>query len=271
MISEAEQAAAAQLERLNGAQELQAAVLALLLPAGSQRAARAWQIECEAFARAPQIREWVAQLSGAARLPWLEILVSRMRGQPLTERQALLASTRRVMGARGIQRPIDRLHWFAMRQRLGESTAADTRAAATSDLSELPQSAVSAIAAYSAFLARMVPVEAAELDDTAPPEAGLAWYASVMAPWEPHAIVAACEPPDTDGLVHALQELQSVAWMQRPALVRGWVGAAVKHSRYGRLADTAADALRLSCSLLDSPLPPELARHYGETSQGTAA
>ena len=54
-----------------------------------------------------------------------------------------------------------------------------------------------------------------------------------------------------------------MAWMQRPALVRGWVTAAIQHSRYGRLTDTAADALRLSCALLASPLPPELARHHG--------
>jgi hypothetical protein len=269
-MSETEQAAAAaQLERLNGPRELHAAVLALLLPAGSQRAARAWQIECAGFDRAPQIRAWVAQLSGAARLPWLETLESRMRAQALAERQTLLEATRRVMSARGIQRPIDRLHWLAMRQRLGEGTSAITHAAATSeDLSQLPQSDVSAIAAYSAFLARMVPAEATELDDPAPTAAGLAWYASVMAPWAQRLSMAACQPPNTDGLVHALQELQSIAWMQRPALVRGWVGAALQHSRYGRLADTAADALRLSCALLDSPLPPELARHYGATLQG---
>lgn len=266
-MSETEQASA-QLGRLNGPQELQAAVLALLLPASSQRAARAWQLECEGFDAAAAIRESVAQLPGAARLPWLETLVSRMRGRPLAERQALLEATRRVMSARGVQRPIDRLHWLAMRQRLGEGTAADKRAAATTDLSQLPQSDVSAIAAYSAFLARMVPAEAAEADPVAPTEAGLLWYASVMAPWQQHATVPPCTPPDTAGLVHALQELQSVAWMQRPMLVRGWVGAAVKHSRYGRLTDSAADALRLSCALLDSPLPPELARHFGEPPQG---
>ena len=261
-MNDAEREAAEQLTRLNGAQELHAAVLALLLPGGSKRAARAWQIECEAMERAPAIREWVAQLPGPARLPRLELLVSRMRGQPLANRQLLLEATRRVMGARGIQRPIDRLHWLAMRLRLGEGSAADARAAATSDLSQLPQSDVSAIATYSAFLARMVPTEATELDDAAVPEAGLAWYASVMTPWQQHATVPPCEPPGTDGFVHALQELQSVAWMQRPALARGWVAAAVQHSRYGRLTDTAADALRLSCALLDSPLPPELARHY---------
>jgi hypothetical protein len=83
-----------------------------------------------------------------------------------------------------------------------------------------------------------------------------------MARWERHAIVPPCEPPDTDGLVHALQELQALAWMQRPVLARDWVTAALQHSPHGRLTDPAADALRLSCALLDSPLPPELERHY---------
>jgi len=263
-MSDTEAAAIAQLDRLNGPQELHAAVLALLLPPGSRRAGRAWKAECETMSGATQIREWVGELSGPARLPLFEVLVSRMRGQPLAERQGLLEATRRVMGARGIQRPIDRLHWLAMRQRLGESTAAETRAPATSDLSQLPQSDVSAIAAFSAFLARMVPTEAAELEDAAPTEAGLAWYATVMAPWEKRASVPPCAPPDTGSLVNALQNLQSVAWMQRPTLVRDWVAAASQHSTHGQLADTAADALRLSCSLLDSPLPPELARHYGD-------
>lgn len=262
-MTDAAQAAAAQLDRLQGPQELHAAILALLLPAGSRRAARAWQIECEAIAGAEAVRDAVGQLPGTQRLPWLEVLVSRLRGHALTERQALLEATRRVMSARGIQRPLDRLHWLAMRQRLGEFSAAETRVAATSDLSQLPQSDVAAIATYTAFLARMVPTEATALDNAAPTEAGIAWYASVMAPWQARVEIPPCEPPNTDGLVHALQELQAVAWMQRPALVRGWVGAATQHSRYGRLTDTAADALRLSCALLASPLPPELARHYG--------
>ena len=269
-MTETEQAAVEQLNRLQGRQELHAGILALLLPAGSQRAMRAWQIECEAMVpRADAVREWVAQLPGNARLPWLEVLVTRMRSQPLADRQALLEATRRVMGARGIQRPIDRLHWLAMRQWLGEFTAADNRNAVTSDLSQLPQSDVAAIASYSAFLARMVPVEAAELEDTAAPAAGVAWYGSVMNPWRQRAEVPPCTPPDSGALVHALQELQAVAWMQRPALVRGWVTAATQHSRHARLTDTAADALRMSCALLASPMPPDLARHYGEAVPGS--
>lgn len=262
-MNEAEHAAAAQLERLNGRNELTAAILALLLPVGSQRARRAWKNECAGMSRAAELREAVTQLGSTARLPWLEVLVSRMRNQAPADRQALLESTRRVMAARGIMRPIDRLHWLAMRQRMGESAPAAMRPAASAELSQLPQTEVSAIAAYSAFLARMVPAAPANLDDTAPTEAGMAWYANVMAPWEKRVQIPPCEPPDTDGLVHALQQLQSMAWMQRPALLRGWVTAAIRHSSHGRLADGAADALRLSGALLDSPLPPELLSHYG--------
>ena len=264
---ELERAATEQLGRLNGALELQAAVLALLLPAGSRRAARAWEAETESTPNAAELRAHIEQLSGSARLPWLEALVSRMRDQPLAARQALLAATRRVMAARGASRPIDRLHWLAMRQWLGEaSAAAATRAPAAAELSQLPPSDVAAIAAYSAFLSRMVPIDAmgpVEPADAASVAPGLAWYETVMAPWRPHVEIAPCQAPDTDGLVHALQELQALPWMQRPLLVRGWVGAAQQHSRHRRIGDGAADALRLSCTLLDSPLPPDLTRHFG--------
>jgi hypothetical protein len=145
-----------------------------------------------------------------------------------------------------------------MRQRLGAATRAGAHNAAADDLSRLPQTEVTAIAMYTAFLSRMVPVDSAESDIAQ----GLAWYDAVMEPWRAHAEVQAHQRTDTDGLVHSLLELQSMAWMQRPMLVRGWVVAATEHSLHRRLSDSAADALRLTCSLLDSPLPPELARHF---------
>ena len=256
--------AADHLSRLNGVRGLRTAILALLLPIGSRRAARAWEIETAGHPEAEALLVDVSHLAGPARLPWFETLVSRMRSVPLAERQNLLEATRRVMGARGTVRPIDRLHWLAMRQRLGGPTAAGVRAGASSDLSELPAADVSALAAYTAFLSRLVPFEAS--DDAS---RGTAWYDDVMSPWQGRSVVPKCHPPDSDGLVHALQELQALPWMQRPMLVRGWVTAALQHSRYGRLDDTAADSLRLSCSLLDSPPPPELARHYGTAAPET--
>ena len=268
--AELERAATGHFSRLGGVLEVQAAILALLLPPGSRRAARAWEIEAAGVAGAEALLAHAGHLPGAARLPWFETLVSRMRGQPLEARQSLLEATRRLMGARGTVRPIDRLHWLAMRQRLGGPTAAGVRTAAAADLSRLPQADVAAIAMYSAFLSRVVPVDPATLPEAAGtpvPAPGAAWYETVMAPWRVNAAIPPCRPPDTDGLVHALQELQALPWMQRPVLARGWVTAALQHSRHGRLGNDAADALRLSCALLDSPLPPELARHYGVVNQ----
>ncbi len=273
--------AADQLSRVNGPLELHATVLALLLPPGSKRALRAWEIECQGHTSAAALREHVAALPGAARLPWFETMLARLRSSPLPARQALLEATRRLMGARGTVRPIDRLHWLVMRLRLGETLELATPAGAGTSLSQLPQADVHAIAMFSAFLSRMVPVAepaaaaggvlaSAPASAPAPaagaapptPTLGAAWYASVMAPWARLDDVPPLALPDTDGIVYALRALQALAWMQRPVLVRGWVTAAQQHSRHGRLTDSAADALRLSCVLLDSPLPPELARHY---------
>jgi hypothetical protein len=117
----------------------------------------------------------------------------------------------------------------------------------------------------------MVPIDAAGPTDVAAAGTlGMAWYDTVMAPWSQRAELPACQPPDIDGVVQSLQELQAMAWMQRPMLVRGWVVAAKEHSLHHRLTDLAADALRMTCTLLDSPMPPELARHYGALPGGTA-
>jgi hypothetical protein len=258
-----EQSAGEFLLRLNGAGELHAAVLALLLPAASKRAARAWQIEVADIQNTAALLEHVLQVPPTARLPWFETLVSRMRDQPLDARQALLESTRRLMSARGTVRAIDRLHWLDMRQRLGGPSAAGTHAAAAADLSRLPQADVAAIARFTAFLSRMVPIDAAGSSDVAAAGTlGVAWFDAVMEPWRQRAEVPDCQPPDIDGVVQSLQELQAMPWMQRPSLVRGWVVAAKEHSLHHRLTDIAADALRMTCSLLDSPMPPELAKHY---------
>ena len=254
-------AAAAALERVNGTLELQAALLALMLPAGSRRAARAWAAENESLPAAQSVLAHVGHLHANARLPWFEQLLSRLRRQPLPARQALLEASRRVMQARGSVRPIDRLHWLAMRQRLGGNAAVKVKAAASGELAQLPSDMLHAIGSYSAFLSRLVPTEAGDANTPGP---GPAWYAAVMAPWQDRTDLPACVPPDTDALVLALHELQTLAWMQRPLLVRGWFDAAVAHSLHRRLGVGAADALRLSCTLLDSPLPPALAKLFIE-------
>ncbi|MEO8080505.1 MAG: hypothetical protein ABI641_08245 [Caldimonas sp.] len=241
------------LTRAHGALELHAALLALLLPAGSRRAEKAWKIETAGAPGAEGLRKHVASLSGAARLPWFELLLKRMTAQPIAARQELLQATRRVMSARGVARPIDRLHWLCMRRGLGEVAPLAARPEANVEVAEWLESDVLAIATYTAFLSRMIPDEKAE---------GTAWYDSVMETWQPFAAIPSCEPPPTETMVESLNRLQTLSWMQRPLVVRYWLTAATQQSRGGRLGDLAADALRMTCDLLDSPHPPDLARHY---------
>src|SRR5262245_26307898 len=111
-MAEASAEAADFLSRVHGSGELTAALLALLLPPGSQRALRAWEIETEATQGAANVLAHVGSLLPNARLPWFERLLKRMRRHPLEPCQLLLESTRRLMSARGTLRPIDRLHWF---------------------------------------------------------------------------------------------------------------------------------------------------------------
>lgn len=249
--AEDEREAIARLSRLNGPGELRAAILALLATPGSRRERRAWQEETRGLSTARNVREDTKKLGPATRLPWLDMLLGRVANASLTDRQHLMAAARRVMSADGQVRPIDRLHWLLMRQRLGEAAPVPPAASAFHDIAEASLHTQREIARLTAFLARLVPD-------------GEAWYASVMQPWLAGEALPPCEAPDGDGLVHALQEVQTLPWMLKPVLVRHWTEAALRHKPPGPLADETCDALRLAATLLDSPLPPDLARHYVE-------
>jgi hypothetical protein len=255
-VHDPEQGAADRLSRVHGTSELHAALLALLLPRGSRRAARAWAIETADMPGRAGLREHAASLSGAARLPWFERLLARMALQPIAARQGLLKAMRRIMGARGVVRPIDRLHWLAMRRGLGEVPSMKARPESGGDIAEWLETDLLALAVYTAFLSRMV---AEDLSDEG---AAQRWYESVMEQWQPHSGAPPFDAPDSENVFEALARLQTLSWMQRPVVIRSWVAAALKANGGVRLGDSAADALRLTCILLDTPMPPELAHHY---------
>ena len=83
---EDERHAGERLAHVHGAGELQAVLLALLLPPGSKRALRAWRTETGGTSAFEALRAHAANLSGAARLPWFERLLARMAAQPLAAR-----------------------------------------------------------------------------------------------------------------------------------------------------------------------------------------
>jgi Zn-dependent protease with chaperone function len=254
----AEREVTGRLSRLHGPAELRATILALLLTPGSTREKRAWRDETKGLSSAEALRDDVKQLGPALRLPWLDELLSRVAKSTLSDRQALMEAARRVMSADGQVRPLDRLHWLAMRHRLGDRPVAELAAgAAPREMESLPAHSLHQVAVYTAFLARLVPDEA----DAA---AGAGWYGSVLSPWFKAVPLPPGNPPDSDAMVHALMEVQALPWMLKPVLLRAWLEAAQNRSPNGRLKDGAADALRITGLLLDCPLPPTLARHYVE-------
>lgn len=253
-LADAEVEAMDRLDRVRGIAGMKAALLALLLSPALPGRLRIWREETVTLSDAEEIRADVALLGPSTRLPWFELLLARMGASALAERQALLRSARRVLGPPG--QPIDRLLWLAMRRQFGEHPDLHAQPAPDPDVSRLTIAEVLHVAHFSAHLARMVPgADAAQ---------GQAWYQVVMSRWLKPAETPPWQRPDVDALVHALNGLQLMSWMQRPQVVRTWVAAA-KQSAPGRLIDpTAADALRLSSLLLDSPMPPDLARQYAE-------
>ena len=123
-------------------------------------------------------------------------------------------------------------------------------------MAEWLETDVLSLATYTAYLSRMVP------DERADGVAGARWYAIVMTAWQPFADAPDCQPPTGEQMVGALLRLQTLSPMQRPVVVRSWVTTAIRVTNAGRLENVSADALRLSCHLLESPLPPELSKHY---------
>lgn len=254
--SDDERRAMGRLERVRGPGGMRAALLALLVSPGHAARLRAWREETVLVSDAEEIRADIEALAPPSRLPWFELLLARLGGTPLAERQALLRSARRVLAPPG--HPLDRLLLLAMRRHFGDHAVGLVQAAPDAEISRFPPSDMLHIQRYTAHLARMVPADDAE--------EGLRWYQAVMTRWLKPTDIPPWEKPDVDALVHALNGLQAMSWIQRPQIVRAWVVCAFPPGRPGPLAPAAADALRLSCLLLDSPLPPELARQYVEVS-----
>lgn len=267
-LSHDAQQALERLLRVHGPGGLKAALLAMLLAPGHDRRLEAWFDETVPVREADHIRADMASIGPAALLPWFERVLQRLALAPLSDRKALLLAVRRLLTIPGPGRALDRLLWLAVRRGFGELPWSPLRPVADGvaghPAGTLPPGCLPDLARFSAHLARSVP--------SARPgsQAGRDWYLAVMFRWQAAADVPAWRPPDIDTMVHALGSLERLSWIERPLLVRCWVEEALAHSSGEWLAPAAADALRLACTLLDSPLPPDLARHYVVLRQDAA-
>jgi hypothetical protein len=246
------------LSRVHGEGGLRATLLALVMDDEAEAVSAVWQCETADVPSAHALREDVLCLDERTRLPTVEALLDRVRALPKAQRRPLLRSYRRVMAARGAVRPIDRLQWLQMRRRLGDRPLPALAPAVNNEMTRLPLEMREHVAAVTSYLARIVPDGRAEV--------GAVWRDAVLARFMPLDDQVPRVTPDADGLAHACSEIGAMPWMLRPVLMRAWVDCAVLLSEHGRLSGPTADALRLMAGLLDSPLPPALARCYAEVN-----
>jgi hypothetical protein len=249
-----EREALGRIARWQGPGERRAAVLGLLVKPDDVREWLAWEAEVSDLSVAPAVRAELEHLTHATRLPVWETMLRRSATAALPERRALVEAARRIMKADGQVSPLDRLRWLAMRHLLSGARPRAPAPAADNDIAHLAKDVTTA----SAFLARII--DAPACASGAQP----AWYLEVMQGLWPPQPLPPWAAPDADAVVHAWSRLSQLSGMQRPVLVKAWVDAAVKCAGAPRLADDAADALRLAALLLDSPLPRALADQYLE-------
>jgi hypothetical protein len=242
---------------------LRAAVLALLMSGGSRRERAAWEEQVHDVDDTEQLLDDVQALPPSRRLPWLEHLARALAPGPVATRHDLIGATRRVMTADGLVSPLDQLRWIALRHLLAGSAVAPPEAA-HSELESLDARDARQVCLFSAFLSQMVPSPEVNLDLTGLGSLAQLWYDKVSVPWHGERWLPPRDANDIDAALRALRVLQSLPWMLRPVLVRAWFDAARELTDGPMLHAEAADALRLCCVLLDSPVPPELARQYIE-------
>ena len=253
----------ARLRALSEPAQWQAAVLALMLTPGNRPERAMWVEETRGLADAEGLLSDVLALPQTHRLPWFEALARQLAPGPVELRHAVVGAARRVMTADGMVSQMDQLRWVALRHLLAGSAVAPPAAAET-ELAELDDGLALKVCLYSAFLSHMVPAPELTLDLTGFESTGQTWYDSVVAPWYERFTLPPRERHDIDATLRALRVLQAMPWLLRPVLVRRWFDAARTLTEGPVLHPVAADALRLTCTLLDSPVPPELSRQYIE-------
>ena len=240
-----------------------AAVLALMLTPESDAELRVWRDQVRDAPLALSLFEDLSQLLPSQRLPWFEHFARLLAHGPVAPRQELIGAARSLLTADCIVSPMDQLRWIALRHLLAGS-AVSPPAAAPKDFETLDADQVYSICVFCGFLSTLVPTPEITFDPSGYGSVSQNWYDTVTAPWLDHADVPARNGSDIDGALRALRELQAMPWLLRPMLVRTWFDAARNLTDGPMLHPGAADALRLCCVLLDSPVPPELAQQYIE-------
>lgn len=252
----------ARLRALESPAAWRAAVLALMTSSDNAVDRRMWRA-LVALPDAAALFDDLAHLAPAQRLPWFEHFARLLAPAPVAARHELVGAARSLLTADGVVTPMDQLRWIALRHLLAGSAVAPP-APAQREFETLEFEQVHSICVYCGFLSTLVPTPEVHFDPTGYGSVSQDWYHAVTAPWADRTEVPARQGHDIDAALRALRELQAMPWLLRPVLVRSWFDGARALTDGPMLHPGAADALRLTCVLLDCPVPPELGQQYVE-------
>jgi Zn-dependent protease with chaperone function len=223
------------IARWHGPGERYAALLGLLVEPGDENAWAAWSRATAQLSLAAKVRSELDALGPAPRMQVFETLARRAALAPAGETWALLRA------ARGLRASAPaRLRWLALRRLLRTRPPRLPTPRPANSLAALWPHVVAATACLGLAM---------RLNDR---DAAL-WQTNALRALRDD---AAPSPRSAVNPASALQ-LRRLSAMQRPQLIRAWVQALSA----SQLDDPqVADALQMTCWLLDTPLPPALAQ-----------
>ncbi len=230
-------------------EDLAAAVLSFLVRRDSAPELGAWQAAVPSGPARDAVRQSVWQLPEQARLPWLERLLTRCAAIEPSEKAALRGHAHAIVAANRQVTPIELLTCLLIDHLLGLTPVVLTREVQRRTLADLGASAQT----FTALLAGMV--------DTPQRQA----WADAVTNQLGLADTLPRGPFDLASVTQALRQLHGLSAMARPVLVKAWVQHATAGGR--TLGAELADALRILCLLIDTPLPPALVAWYGQAAR----
>lgn len=235
--------------------DLMPAVLAFLVRSDSTSEMAAWREAVVVTPARESVLQTVWALPPAERLPWMERLLTRCEALSPGDKSALRRHAHRIVAADRAVTAAELLSCLLIDQLLGLQPVILTREVRRLSLQE----AATAIQTFTALLAT-------QLAPGTSPEQRIAWAEAVRVQLTlPHA-----QPhgrADLASIGHALRPLQELSAVVRPALMKAWVQHATT-TAHG-LTPALADALRMLCLLIDTPLPPALLAWYGDRLPST--
>ena len=244
--------------------DLEPATLAFLVPAPDGPEHRAWRSVCATpeSGRSDHVLQQAWALPANMRQAGFERLLTRCASLPLAERAQLRRHAHRIMGSDGRLVFAEIWHRLLLDHVLAlhhESVMRETHALS--------------LAACAPAIAVVTEVLATQCGAGADARGGkpAPWHAALATALELDALPAAAAAPTLPAITGAVKRLACLSWLLRPRLMKAWCVLVLGGPNGGVGApQEVADALRILCILIDTPMPPLLRQRYpqGEPAAG---